>query len=198
MSMKKREKICYSEDIGTKYLIRSPGVGKILFTIDDGVFITGGNKIGRMKILNKNFILRIPNDMAGSIRLLKNHERITYAAYNEIIFELEKSKKIENNESVIKEDVNITQTNGLIIKSFIDGIFFRRPSPDSEPFVQEGSLVKPGDTLGLIEVMKSFNKIICPDFKKGRNGFITEIYKKDESVIRSGEPLFRIKLSGED
>jgi acetyl-CoA carboxylase biotin carboxyl carrier protein len=38
----------------------------------------------------------------------------------------------------------------------LPGIFYRRPSSDEAPFKSEGDTVSVGDTLGLIEVMKSF------------------------------------------
>ena len=35
------------------------------------------------------------------------------------------------------------------------GTFYRRPDPESDPYVKEGDSVSAGDTVGLIEVMKS-------------------------------------------
>ena len=45
------------------------------------------------------------------------------------------------------------------IKSPMPGTFYRRPDPESDPFVNEGDTVSPGDTVGLVEVMKSFHEI---------------------------------------
>jgi len=38
----------------------------------------------------------------------------------------------------------------------VPGVFHRRPSPDEPPFVEEGGSIAAGDTIGLLEVMKSF------------------------------------------
>jgi len=38
----------------------------------------------------------------------------------------------------------------------LPGIFYRRPSPNEAPFKQEGDTVAVGETIGLVEVMKSF------------------------------------------
>jgi biotin carboxyl carrier protein len=38
----------------------------------------------------------------------------------------------------------------------LPGVFHRRPSPDEPPFVEEGGSIAAGDTIGLVEVMKSF------------------------------------------
>jgi len=38
----------------------------------------------------------------------------------------------------------------------LPGIFYRRPSPDEAPFKQAGDAVAAGETVGLVEAMKSF------------------------------------------
>lgn len=38
----------------------------------------------------------------------------------------------------------------------LPGIFYRKPSPDESPFKQEGDAVAAGETVGLVEAMKSF------------------------------------------
>lgn len=38
----------------------------------------------------------------------------------------------------------------------LPGIFYRRPSPDEAPFKQPGDAVAAGETVGLVEAMKSF------------------------------------------
>ena len=39
------------------------------------------------------------------------------------------------------------------------GTFYRRPDPESDPYFEEGDQVSAGDTVGLIEVMKSFHEV---------------------------------------
>jgi biotin carboxyl carrier protein len=45
------------------------------------------------------------------------------------------------------------------IKSSLPGTFYRRPSPDAEPYVADGDTVAPGDVVGLIEIMKTFHEV---------------------------------------
>ena len=45
------------------------------------------------------------------------------------------------------------------VKAQMPGTFYRRPDPESDPYVDEGDEVSAGDTIGLIEVMKNFNEI---------------------------------------
>lgn len=45
------------------------------------------------------------------------------------------------------------------ILSPLPGTFYRKPAPDQPPFVEDGASVSVGDTIGLVEVMKSFHEI---------------------------------------
>ena len=45
------------------------------------------------------------------------------------------------------------------IKSPIPGTFYRKPAPDQPAFKEVGDDVAPGDTVALVEVMKSFHEI---------------------------------------
>ena len=47
------------------------------------------------------------------------------------------------------------------INSPIPGIFYRRPSPEEDPFVDVGTEVNPDTVVGLVEVMKSFHKVLA-------------------------------------
>jgi acetyl-CoA carboxylase biotin carboxyl carrier protein len=45
------------------------------------------------------------------------------------------------------------------IRSPLPGTFYRTPAPDAAPFKADGASVASGDTIGLIEVMKTFQEI---------------------------------------
>lgn len=45
------------------------------------------------------------------------------------------------------------------IRSPLPGTFYRRPSPEEPPFVEDGATVAAGAVIGLIEVMKTFHEV---------------------------------------
>lgn len=67
----------------------------------------------------------------------------------------------------------------LEIRSPLPGTFYRASSPDTPPFKAEGDVVAAGDTIGLIEVMKTFQQI--PAGLDGRN--ITFLVDNEEPVM---------------
>ena len=71
------------------------------------------------------------------------------------------------------------------VRSPISGVFYLAKEPGAAPFVQVGSKVSKGDTLCIIEAMKTMNEIRAP-----RNGVITAILATDAATLTAGDPLF--------
>jgi len=74
------------------------------------------------------------------------------------------------------------------VKSPMVGTFYRAPSPTSSPFIEEGQLVKEGDTLCIIEAMKILNQITSD-----RSGKVSKILVENGSPVEFDQPLFIIE-----
>ena len=68
------------------------------------------------------------------------------------------------------------------------GIAYMAPEPGAPKFVEIGSMVSEGQTLMLIEAMKTFNAIRAP-----RGGKVTRILVGDAQPVEFGEPLLIIE-----
>lgn len=73
------------------------------------------------------------------------------------------------------------------VKSPMVGTAYTRPSPDADSFASVGDSVKAGDTILLVEAMKTFNPITA-----GKSGTVTAILVEDAQPVEFGEPLFVI------
>lgn len=73
------------------------------------------------------------------------------------------------------------------VTSPVVGTYYASADPDSPPFVDVGSVVKPGDTLCIIEAMKIFNAI-----EADRAGTVREIRKSNGDPVEFAEVLFLI------
>ena len=95
---------------------------------------------------------------------------------------------VENNtiENQIKENTN--DKKGNIIKSPMVGIFYLKPSPTAEPYIEIGKEVKKGDVLCIIEAMKLMNEL-----ESEYTGKVTEVLVKDGEAVEYGTPLLRIE-----
>jgi acetyl-CoA carboxylase biotin carboxyl carrier protein len=68
------------------------------------------------------------------------------------------------------------------------GTAYRGPSPGAPPFIDIGSKVTLGETLLIIEAMKTMNQIPAP-----RSGTVTQILIEDGQPVEFGEPLLIIE-----
>jgi acetyl-CoA carboxylase biotin carboxyl carrier protein len=64
------------------------------------------------------------------------------------------------------------------------GTAYLRAAPEAQRFIETGAQVKAGDTLLLIEAMKTFNEIVAP-----RAGTIVAILVDDAQPVEYGQPL---------
>ena len=80
-----------------------------------------------------------------------------------------------------------TAPQGYVIKSPMVGTFYRASSPESAPFVEEGSMVKAGQTLCIIEAMKLLNEI-----EADVSGKVIKVLAGNGQPVEYGEPLFII------
>ncbi len=78
--------------------------------------------------------------------------------------------------------------NTVAIESPMVGTFYRAPSPDAEPFAQEGDTVDPEKVVCIIEAMKVMNEI-----KAETSGTIIKILVENGEPVEYGQPLFLVK-----
>ncbi len=69
----------------------------------------------------------------------------------------------------------------------LTGVFYRSSSPDSDPFVSEGSRIESGGVICILEAMKLFNEIQS-DF----GGTVVRIIPENGALVSQGEDLFWI------
>jgi acetyl-CoA carboxylase biotin carboxyl carrier protein len=75
-----------------------------------------------------------------------------------------------------------------MVPSPMVGTAYGAPEPGAKPFVDVGQTVKAGDTLLIIEAMKTMNQIPAP-----RSGTVTQILFEDGQPVEFGEPLVIIE-----
>jgi acetyl-CoA carboxylase biotin carboxyl carrier protein len=68
------------------------------------------------------------------------------------------------------------------------GTFYRRPDPESDAYVEEGEKVAAGDTVGLIEVMKSFHEVRAEE-----EGTIAKFLVENEEAVDAGQDLVEMQ-----
>ena len=123
--------------------------------------------------------IQIENDKIGKVKVARNNykQQIPNISTNQ-----EKTDNNTKNENLINEDTE------NIIKSPMVGTIYLQPEPDSDPFIKTGDKVKKGQTLLIVEAMKTMNDIVAD-----KNGTIKEILVKNEQPVQFNDPLIIIE-----
>jgi acetyl-CoA carboxylase biotin carboxyl carrier protein len=82
---------------------------------------------------------------------------------------------------------DVTKHPGMVPSPMVGTVYWAS-QPGAKPFVDVGSKVKVGDTLVIIEAMKTMNQIPSP-----RAGTVTQILVEDGQPVEYGEPLIVIE-----
>ena len=77
---------------------------------------------------------------------------------------------------------------GYSLKSPMVGVVYLAPEPGAKAFVKVGASVKKGDTIALVEAMKTFNPI-----KSDKDGVVKEILVTDGQAVEFDQPLIVIE-----
>ena len=97
----------------------------------------------------------------------------------QVLEDLKKSLKdinIESKDSVVEEEIDLS--NKIIIKSPIDGTAYLDAEPGGKKFIEVGKKIKKGDTVMIIEAMKTMNHVPSTS-----DGIVKEV------CVNDGQPV---------
>ena len=116
-----------------------------------------------------------------SVRILR--DRFVQTNENKII----QQPEVFSAEPEIQQKIETSKAEGNVITSPIAGTFYRKPSPDKDPFIRVGDTVEKGDVLCIIEAMKMMNEI-----KSDFSGKIVSINLEDGEPVEFGQSIITI------
>ena len=117
-----------------------------------------------------------------SVRISKGKDPLDYIKNNQINTSISSQEKVSKNEDETRKFV------GNQVKAPLVGTFYRKPSPDSDPFVKVGDIVKKGQVLCIIEAMKMMNEI-----KSEFDGEVSSIEIEDGQPVEFGQTIIVIQ-----
>lgn len=74
------------------------------------------------------------------------------------------------------------------INAPLSGTFYRRPSPEEPPYVEEGDSIESGTVVCVVESMKVFNEV-----RSERKGVIRKILIEDEDPVMINQPMLEVE-----
>jgi len=137
----------------------SPGVGVFMPRVAGGELLASGQSIGMIEVLGVRRELIVPRNVEGrvSARIGGGRSRVP-VQYGDVLLSVSTTAIAKQSDA----DSSVTDDSegALAFTAPMSGRFYSRPSPSEPPFVSAGDIVKRGQTLGLLEVMKTFNRLV--------------------------------------
>ncbi len=98
--------------------------------------------------------------------------------------DLKKSLKgieIDNKDNSIEDEIEVS---GIVVKSPIVGTAYLAPEPGGKKFIEVGKKIKKGDTIMIVEAMKTMNHI-----PSSSDGVVKEISVEDGQPVEFGQKI---------
>ena len=103
---------------------------------------------------------------------------------------INQSNKSNENTNQIPDKINLNKNikTGIEVKSPIIGTAYHAPEPGAKKFVEVGQKIKKGDTVMIVEAMKTMNHVPSTN-----DGVVKKILVNDGQPVEFGQPLIILK-----
>ena len=137
------------------------------------------------RLLDETGLTEIEFERDGQrVRVARESKRATDAASASAVVPASLATAAQ---SLVSPSLDPSKHPGVVTSPMV-GTAYRGSEPGSRPFVEVGTLVQTGDTLLIIEAMKTMNQIPSP-----RSGTVIQILIEDGQPVEFGEPLMIIE-----
>ena len=103
----------------------------------------------------------------------------------QVLEDLKKSVKgvdIKTSDNVVEEEIDLSDK--IVVKSPIVGTAYLAPEPGGKKFIEVGQKIKKGDTIMIVEAMKTMNHVPSP-----LDGSVKEISVDDGQPVEFGQTI---------
>jgi acetyl-CoA carboxylase biotin carboxyl carrier protein len=176
-----------------KIVVLSPSVGIWSERPAVGQVVRGGQLIGAIEVLGRRHPIAVPHGVEGAIvgGLADDAQRHLPVDHGSELLVLD--PELAGSVGVAEAESGPTAASGLGFKSPSSGRFWRRPSPNDPPLVEEGQVIDKGHAVGLLEVMKTFTRLAYDGPGLPDRARVVRIIPADGDDVDGGDVLLKIE-----
>lgn len=176
--------------------LTSPGVGvwRLGPSVGAALLSIGGEDVscGVLSVLGVDHRLMLPPSVAGRVRArLFPHEREPNVDYGARLLEL--SPLEGAGASASASQAGAGAATGLVFRAPMSGRFYLRPGPDNPAFAELGATLSRGQTVCLLEVMKTFNRLALSGDDLPERVRVVQVVPADGEDVTRGDVLLRLE-----
>ncbi len=163
-----------------------------------GALVRPGDVVGVLEVLGVCHRLRAPEGAVGVVIEVDARLARRPVGYGEVLLGLDPEALGTDLSADVglggPESASLLDADGtLVFVAPTSGRFYLRPAPDKPAFVSLGQIVERGQTLGLLEVMKTFTRINYDDPQLPAPAKVVAILAEDQADLGRGDPILRLE-----
>jgi len=184
------------DDDGT-LLVLAPCVGRFREGPGVGSRVQPDQVLGVLEVLGKRLPVHAPHDARGAVvaddaAAVCQPGRRAPVSFGDVLCRLDPRAGVDAAEADAADAATGAGAGGLVFKAPTSGRFYARPSPDQPAFVKAGDELKTGATVGLLEVMKTFNRITYGGHGLPETATVVRVVPSDGDDVEAGDPLLEL------
>jgi acetyl-CoA carboxylase biotin carboxyl carrier protein len=179
---------------GGELRLASPAVGLWREAPLPGSLVTPGSSLGQLEILGVLHRLRAPDEAVGVV-MERPGPRLARqpVAYDDVLVRLDPTASATAAAGPSATASPAGAVQGLVFRSPLSGRYYSKSGPGQPAFVKPGDVIETGQTVALLEVMKTFNRITYGGEGLPTRAKVSAVLVMDESDVDEGTPLLRLE-----
>ncbi len=178
--------------------ILAPRVGRWRFRPEVGALVRPGASIGALEVLGRLYPLSVPPGAAGIVIFAKPDDRSRVpVGYGDVLLVLDPSAAGSVASDATASGPTPSGITGLVFAAPMSGRFYVRSGPGKPPFLAVGQTIKAGDSVCLLEVMKTFNRVTYGGPGMPETARVKRIVPADGDDLNAGDPILELAAAEE-
>ena len=178
--------------------LRSPGVGLWRGAPPLGEVIVGGQPIGELETLGMLTRLRAPAGTSGRVVAALGADRglaRRTAQHGDALLVLDPAAgaAVDARTASSRTDAQGANAGALVLRTPSSGRYYGKPGPGKAPFVAVGDIVVEGQSVALLEVMKTFTRVQYGGEGLPPRARVRAIVPADESDLAPGDVILELE-----
>ena len=174
----------------------APSVGVFTPAVAEGQLVSAGQVVGTIDVLGVLHDLTVPGGVAGRVahRAGGGRSRVP-VQYGDALLAI--STTSMGDAAATTSAVGDGPRGALAFVAPMSGRFYSRPSPTEPPFVASGDTVQQGQTVGLLEVMKTFNRLVYQGDTLPKQATVESIVPNEGDDVVRGDVILALQYLSE-
>ncbi len=173
--------------------LKSPGVGYWRRAPKVGTILTPGQSAGVLSTLGRDRELIVPAGGGGVVLSLPTAISGESVAFGDTLVVLGEAGTAETTADEVGRGGAAGAGGALAFCAVSSGRFYVRPAPDKPPFVSVGDVVEAGQTVYLLEVMKTFSRVTYGGDGLPERARVARIVPADGDDLEAGQVVLELE-----